>query len=252
MDDGPATASGTADQVPDERGAPGSGTRVEAGTNTAGKPTSQPLGTAPPWGRGHLDYARLEGDACHPSDHAEQAAAQDLGIEDLQAHHRVASLSGGQHRMATYFAVCHLGEGARTMADITFGHRTGHTPPATMDHPGQWQYVAARLMAHMGAYSPDYTGNDTSTHPCASVRPCKSTTSGTSLDPRATKGTCRTTGSRGPKTSRSPPGRRRAVTHQNANGGHNPEWVQKPPPTFRPAHGPRQSSHLRDARRHAG
>ena len=41
------------------------------------------------------------------------------------------------------------------MADITFGHRTGHTPPATMDHPGQWHYVATRLMVHMGAYSPD-------------------------------------------------------------------------------------------------
>ena len=41
------------------------------------------------------------------------------------------------------------------MADITFGHRTGHTPPATMDHPGQWHYVANRLMAHMGVYSPD-------------------------------------------------------------------------------------------------
>ena len=41
------------------------------------------------------------------------------------------------------------------MADVTFGHRTGHMPPATMDHPGQWHYVATRLMAHMGAYSPD-------------------------------------------------------------------------------------------------
>ena len=41
------------------------------------------------------------------------------------------------------------------MADITFGHRTGHTPPATMDHPGQWHYVATRLMAHMGAYNPN-------------------------------------------------------------------------------------------------
>ena len=41
------------------------------------------------------------------------------------------------------------------MADVTFGHRTGHTPPATMDHPGQWRYVSTRLMAHMGAYSPD-------------------------------------------------------------------------------------------------
>ena len=31
----------------------------------------------------------------------------------------------------------HLGEGTRTMADVTFGHRTGHTPPAPMNHPGQ-------------------------------------------------------------------------------------------------------------------
>ena len=41
------------------------------------------------------------------------------------------------------------------MADVTFGHRAGQTPPATMNHPGQWHYVATRLMAHMGAYSPD-------------------------------------------------------------------------------------------------
>ena len=41
------------------------------------------------------------------------------------------------------------------MADVRFGHRTGHTPPATMDRPDQWRYVATRLMAHMGAYSPD-------------------------------------------------------------------------------------------------
>ena len=53
---------------------------MEAGTNTAGKPTGQPPGTTPSWGRGHLDYARSEGDARHPSAHAEQAAAQDLGL----------------------------------------------------------------------------------------------------------------------------------------------------------------------------
>ena len=41
------------------------------------------------------------------------------------------------------------------MADITFSHQTEHTPAATMDHPGQWHYVATWLMAHMGAYSPD-------------------------------------------------------------------------------------------------
>ena len=41
------------------------------------------------------------------------------------------------------------------MADITSCHRTEHTPPATMDHPGQWHYVATRLMAHMQAYNMD-------------------------------------------------------------------------------------------------
>ena len=154
-DDGPATASGAGDQAPDEPGAPGSGTRVEAGTNTASKPTGPPPGTAPPWGRGHLAYARLGGDARHPSDHAEQAAAQDLGMwihrftigEQLALAGSIRWLFTSQSR--------HLGEGTRTMADITFGHATGHTPPATMDHPGQWHYVATELMAHMGGYSPD-------------------------------------------------------------------------------------------------
>ena len=154
-DGGPATASGAADQAPGERGAPGSGTRVEAGTNAASKPTGQPPGTAPPWGRGHLDYARLESDARQPSNHAEQAADQDPGLwidwltteEQLALAFRIRWLLTSRSR--------HLAEGTRTMADITFGHRTGHTPPATTDHPGQWHYVATRLMAHMGAYSLD-------------------------------------------------------------------------------------------------
>ena len=53
---------------------------MEAATNTASEPTGPPLGTPPPWGRGHLDYARLESDAIRPSDKAEQAAARDLGL----------------------------------------------------------------------------------------------------------------------------------------------------------------------------
>ena len=152
-DDGPPTASGEADQAPDERSAPGSGTRVEADTNTASEPTGQPLGTGPSWGRGHLDYAGSEGDARHPSAHAEQAAAQDLGlwIDRLTTGEQLA-LAVSIRWLLTSQA-CHLEEGTRTMADITFGHRTGHTPPANMDQPGQWHYVAARLMAHMGAYS---------------------------------------------------------------------------------------------------
>ena len=152
---GQVTASGAADRTADERGAPGEGSRVEAATNTAREPMGPPPATAPPWGRGHLDYARLEGDASHPSEQAEHAAAQDLGL-------RISWLIAGEHlalavsiRWVLSSRSRHLAEGTRIMADITFGHQTGHTPPATMDYPGQWHYVATQLMAHTGAYSPD-------------------------------------------------------------------------------------------------
>ena len=153
--EGHATASGAADRTTDERGAPGDRARLEAATNTASEPTGPPPGTAAPWGRGHLDYARLKGDASRPGEQAEQAAARDLGVwiprltagEQLTLAVSVRWLLTSRSR--------HLAEGTRTMADITFGHRTGHTPPATMDDPGQWHVVATRLMAHMGAYSLD-------------------------------------------------------------------------------------------------
>ena len=153
--EGHAAASGAADRTTDERGAPGGGARVEAATNTASDPTGPPPGTAPPWGRGHLDYTRLEGHASRPSDQAEQAAARDVGlwIPKLTAGEQLAVAV--RNRWLLTSRSRHLAEGTRTMADITFGHRTGHTPPATMDHPGQWHYVATRLMAHMGAYNPD-------------------------------------------------------------------------------------------------
>ena len=152
--EGQATASGAADPTTDERDAPGEGARMEAATITASEPVAPPLGAAPPWGRGHLDYARLEADASHPSEQAEQEATQDLGFwitrlvtgEQLELAVRIRWVISSRSR--------HLAEGTSTMADITSGHRTGHTPPATMDHPGQWGYVATGLMAHMGAYSP--------------------------------------------------------------------------------------------------
>ena len=74
-------------------------------TNTASEPTGQPLGTAPPWRWGHLDYAGSGGDARHPSDHAEQAAARDLGmwIDRLTTGEQLALAL--QHPMAAYFAV---------------------------------------------------------------------------------------------------------------------------------------------------
>ena len=78
--EGQATASGVADRTADKRGTPGEGARVEAATNTASEPIGSPPGAALPWGRQHLDCARLEGDASHPSEQAEHAATQDLGL----------------------------------------------------------------------------------------------------------------------------------------------------------------------------
>ena len=153
--EGQTTASSAADRTTVERNAPGEGTHVEAATNTASEPVAPPPGAAPPWGRGHLDSARLEGDAGHPSEQAEQEATQDLSFwiprlvtgEQLELAVRIRWVLSSWSR--------HLAEGTRTMADVTFRHRTEHTPPATMDRPDQWRYVATRLMAHMGAYNPD-------------------------------------------------------------------------------------------------
>ena len=94
-------------------------------------------------------------DAKRPRDQAEQAAARDLGqwIPRLTAGEQLALAVSIRSLLTSRSR--HLAEGTRTMADITFGHRTGHTPPASMDHPSQWHYVATRLMAHMGAYNPD-------------------------------------------------------------------------------------------------
>ena len=227
--DGQATASGAADRTADERGAPGEGARVEAATNTASEPIGPPPGTAPPWGRGRLDYARLERDTSHPSEQAEHAANQDMGLwiprpvagEQLALAVSIRWVLSPRSR--------DLAEGTRTMADVTFGHQTGHTPPVTMDQPGQWHYVATRLMAHMGAYSPDEMNGLHwqwySAPPCASVRPCRTMVSGKSLDHLATKDIRQATGGQGPRTSRSLPGRRHAETPRNAHRVHHPGGV---------------------------
>ena len=108
---------------------------MEAATNTASEPICPPLGNAPPWGRGHLDHACLEGDASHPSEQAEQAATQDLGLwvprliagEQLALAVSIRGVLSSQSRQ--------LAEGTRTMADVTFGHRTKHTPPTPPTTP---------------------------------------------------------------------------------------------------------------------
>ena len=158
-DDGRATTSGAAEHTLDEpprHSLQGSRMQVETGTNTASEPADQLTGTTPSRGRGHLDYARSEGNTRCPSAHAKQAAAQDLDLwinrittgEPLPLEVRIWWLLTSNSR--------HLEEGTRTMADVAFGHRAErHAPPTTMDHPGQWHYVATRLMAHMVTYSPD-------------------------------------------------------------------------------------------------
>ena len=109
----------------------------------------------PPRPRGGGIWTTRAQKAHHPSAQAEQAAAQYLGlwINTLTTGEQLALAVSIGWLLTPRFR--HLKEGTRTMADITFGHRTGHTPPATMDHPGGWHYVATGLMPHMEAYSPD-------------------------------------------------------------------------------------------------
>ena len=129
---------------------------METGTNTATEPANQPAGSTPAWGRAHLDYARSKNNARRTSAQADQAAVQDLDL-------RINRITTGERltlAVSTRWLLTspsrHLEEETRTMADVAFGHRAEpHAPPNTMDHPGQWHYVATRLMPHMGTYSPD-------------------------------------------------------------------------------------------------
>ena len=142
--EGQVTASGAADRTMDERNAPGEGGRVEAATNTASEPVAPPPGAAPPWGRGHLDYARLDGDASHPSEQAEQEATQ-----DPQACHRGAARTGRPHTMGTFFAVppprggnTHHGRRHVLSSDRAHAPRH-HGPPRPMalcGHPAHGAY----------------------------------------------------------------------------------------------------------------
>ena len=139
-DDGQATASRAADQTPDEpprHGAPGSGMRLERGTNTARKPAEQPPLATPAGGRGHLDYPRSEEDARRPNTHAEQAAAQDLDlwINRITTGERLAL--GVSIRWLLTSHSRHLEDGTRTMADVAFAIGQNHThPPPPWTTPG--------------------------------------------------------------------------------------------------------------------
>ena len=51
--------------------------------------------------------------------------------------------------------VHHIRTGARTMANVMFNLREGqHSPPPTMEHPGQWRYLATRLTCPHGGLHP--------------------------------------------------------------------------------------------------
>ena len=158
-DDEHATARGAAGQTPDEpprHSAQASGTRVERYTTTAREPAEQPPRATPAWGRGHLDYVRLGGNARRPNTHAEQAAAQDLDVWINRITTGERPALGVSIRWLLTSHSRHPEEGTRTMADMAFGHQAEPQQlPSTMDHPSQWPYVATRLMPHMGSYSPD-------------------------------------------------------------------------------------------------
>ena len=233
---------------------------MEAATNTTSDPTGPLPGTAPPWGRG-VDYTRLEGDANRPGEQAEQAAARDLGlwIPRLTAGEQLALAVSIRWLLTS--RSCHLVEGTRTMADITFGHRTGHVPPASLDHPGQWQYVATRLMAHLGAYSPDeMNGLHWQWHQRAALR-IRATMQDHDIweIPGSAGYQGHASGHRRPRSKDvlEPP-RQAARRNSPERPRGPPPWdgfplwhIQKPPATVRPAEGPGQSPPLGDARRHA-
>ena len=235
---------------------------METATNTASEPVAPPPGAAPPWGRGHLDYARLEGDASHPSEQAEQEVTQGVGFwiprlvtaEQLELAVRIRWVLSSRSR--------HLAEGTRTMADVTFGHRTGHTPPATMDNPGQWRYVATRLMAHMGAYSPDeMNGLHWRWHQRAALRIRTARQDHNIWDIPGSPGyQGHASGQRRPRFPRRPgapqaggaPKLTGTPTGSTTRWG-SPLWhIQQPPAGVRPTEEPGQSPRLEGARRHAG
>ena len=128
---------------------------MEAATNTASEPIGPPPGTTPLWGAGAPGLRTLGGQRQPPQRTSGARGDRRPGPLDPQSYRRGAARPCCWHTMVLSSRSRWLAEGIRTMADVTFGHRTGHTPPATMDHPGQWHYLATRLMAHMGAYSPD-------------------------------------------------------------------------------------------------
>ena len=168
--------------------------------------------------------------------------------------HREGARRGGQHPMAAYFAMSPSRGG-------TPHHGRRHLRPSggtarTTHHHGPPRPVALRGQPAHGAYGYLQPGqNERATlamaptgGPAHLYTHAKAQHPGHPWLPRATRDTPRATGDQGPKRSRSPPGRRHAITPR---GGFPLRHVQKPPPTIRPAERPWQPSHSRGAGRHA-
>ena len=126
------------------------------------------------------------------------------------------------------------------MADVAFSYRAEpHSPRTTMDHPGQWHYVATRLMAHMGTYSRDkMNGLHRRWHQRAALR------MRTAMQRHNIWAIAQSPGYQGRASGHKrrrcqevpeAPGKRHAITPQDATGGHHPGWVPPPAHTEAPS-----------------
>ena len=144
-----------ANQHPRTQDMPTRGAQRPAAAGTLSGPTEMmPPRTARPWRRESLDYAQSEEDAQRHSAETERAAALDLDLwlprtsdmEQLTLQVRTRWLLIDVHQIKN---------GTGITADVIFDNReVGHSPLPTTEQPSQWRYVATRLMAYMGAYTP--------------------------------------------------------------------------------------------------
>ena len=126
------------------------------------------------------------------------------------------------------------------MADVAFSYRAEpHSPRTTMDHPGQWHYVATRLMAHMGTYSRDkMNGLHRRWHQRAALRMRTAMQRHNIWAIAESPGyQGRASGHKRRRCQEVPeaPGKRHAITPQDATGGHHPGWVPPPAHTEAPS-----------------
>ena len=114
-----------------------------------------PPEVARPWREASLDYEQSKVDAQRPSAEADGAAALDLDLW-LPRTSDVEQLTIQVRTRLVLMDLHHIRNGTCTMVDVIFNHHEGqHSAIPTLEHPSQWQYVATRLMAHMGAHTPD-------------------------------------------------------------------------------------------------